>query len=56
MVDSSTQALSYMLYSSGEPVHSSRPMTEEEQMARDEEEAFLDGDRCYDVYGQHDGW
>jgi predicted phage terminase large subunit-like protein len=56
MVDSSTQALSYMLYSSGEPVHSSRPMTEEEQMARDEEEAFLDGDRCYDVYGQSGGW
>lgn len=56
MVDSSTQALSYMLFSSGDPLHAARVLTEAEQMARDEEEAFLDGERCYDVYGQSGGW
>lgn len=52
MVDSSTQALSYMLYSSGDPLFASRPMSEAEERAQMEQEAFLDGDRCYDVYGQ----
>lgn len=51
MVDSSTQALSYMLYSSGDPLHAAHPLTPEEEMARSEEEAFLDGERCYNVYG-----
>lgn len=54
MVDSSTQALSHMLYSSGDPLHSSRVLSEDEQRAQDEVDAFLDGDRCYDVYGS--GW
>ena len=51
MVDSSTQALSYMLFSSGDPLYAAKRMGEEEDRARDEEEAFLDGDRCYNVYG-----
>lgn len=53
MVDSSTQALSYMLYSSGDPLYAARPVSIEEELAQQEQEAFLDGDRCYDVYGQN---
>jgi hypothetical protein len=52
MVDSSTQALSHMLYASGDPLHKARQMSEDEERAEREQEAFLDGDRCYDVYGQ----
>lgn len=56
MVDSSTQALSHMLFSSGDPLYSNRRLSEEEQMIKDEEDAFLDGDFLYDVYGQSRGW
>ena len=56
MVDSSTQALSHMLYASGDPLHKAHQMSEAEERAQLEQEAFLDGDRCYDVYGARDGW
>lgn len=52
MVDSSTQALSHMLYASGDPLFKAQVLSEEEQRAQQEQEAFLDGDRCYDVYSQ----
>lgn len=49
MVDSSTQALSYLLRSSGA---SSQPRPDEVELAAErEEEAFLSGD-CYCVYSQ----
>ena len=55
MVDSSTQALSHMLFSSGDPLYLAKKISEEEQMLRGEEDAFLDGDFLYDVYGR-DSW
>lgn len=45
MVDSSTQALSYLLFRSGEPVFEAK-----KDVARAEEEAFLDGDALFEVY------
>lgn len=48
MVDSTTQALGYMLYSSGEAVSVGLPERAEEQ--RREEDAFLDSESLYDVY------
>lgn len=51
MVDSATQALSYMIYSCGDVA---LPAAKEE--SRGSEilgDDFLDGDQCYDVYG---GW
>lgn len=49
IVDSCTQALSYMLFSSGY-MGSDDPLPEEEVIAAAEEEAFLDGDKLFDVY------
>ena len=53
MVDSATQALTYMIYSSGQM---ELPPTEEEEEMKIVaviDESFLDGEQCYDVYG---GW
>lgn len=55
MVDSSTQALSHMLFSSGDPLYLNRRVSEEERLMRGEEDAFLDGDFLYDVYSR-DSW
>lgn len=52
MVDSSTQALTHMLFSSGDPLYMNRPADPDERMCQDEEQAFLDGESCYDVYNQ----
>lgn len=49
--DSTSQALTYMLYSSGEVVGALPPSEEETPPIMDAD--WLDGDRCYDVYG---GW
>lgn len=46
MVDSATQALSYMLYASGEAALPARAEEALPLMGDD----FLDGERCYDVY------
>lgn len=51
MVDSATQALSYMLYSSGDVAVGELPGAEPE--LPDVGEDFLDNDRCYDVYGSY---
>lgn len=56
MVDSSTQALTHMLYLSGDALYDNVRYTDEEEQARNEEEAFLDGDTFYDVYGQSGTW
>lgn len=56
MVDSSTQALSHMLYVSGDPLYSNSQLDPIEEMNQNEENAFLDGDTFYDVYGQSGGW
>lgn len=48
IVDSCTQALAYMLFSSG--YIGGAPPSEVEICASREEEAFLDGDRLFDVY------
>ena len=53
MVDSSTQALAFMLFSSGQ--YELPPIPEEVAMADREQEAFLDGDQLYDVYDQRNG-
>ena len=50
MVDSATQALSYLLYSSGEALPPPEAR-EEERQRRDGLSALLDGSACYDVYG-----
>lgn len=52
MVDSSTQALSHMLFSSGDPLYLNRQLSETEQLVKDEEDAFLDGEYLYDVYSR----
>ena len=54
MVDSSTQALAFMLFSSGQ--YELPPIPEEVAMADREQEAFLDGDQLYDVYDQRSEW
>lgn len=51
MVDSSTQALSHMLFSSGDPLYANQRLTHSEEIAQYEENAFLDGDFMYDIYG-----
>lgn len=48
MVDSGSQALSYLIYASGTPVE---VLPEHNDMSYDLGDGFLDGDRCYDVYG-----
>ncbi len=48
MVDSSTQALSYLLFSSGEPERDNGG--DEERKTRHWERAFLDGDSLFGVY------
>jgi hypothetical protein len=40
-----------MLFASGDPLWANQPADPDEQMRRDEEQAFLDGESCYDVYG-----
>ena len=50
MVDSATQALTYLLYSSGE-VLNALPAQEDEERIPIMDADWLDGDRCYDVYG-----
>ena len=52
MVDGCTQALSYLLYSSGQ---AALPQEEVEELMQDRiiEADILDGEKCYDVYG---GW
>ena len=50
MVDSSTQALSQMLYASGDAVFDAPVPEGEERPERNGMEAFLDGERFYDVY------
>ena len=54
MVDSTTQALSYMVYSSGEAIPARLPEEAEEQ--RRDEESFLDSETLYDVYGGYESW
>jgi len=50
MVDCATQALSYMIYASGELA--ALPAAEEDDTGYAElADAMLDGDACYDVYG-----
>ena len=46
MVDASTQALSYLLFRSGDPLYTAA----KEEKHREEEAAFLDGDALFDVY------
>ena len=53
MVDSASQALSYMLYSSGETALPPAPDDNEVIPIMDED--WLDGERCYDVYGSEGG-
>lgn len=53
MVDSSTQALSFMLFSSG--MYELPPVPEYEEYAQREQEAFLDSNQLYDVYGTREG-
>ena len=53
MVDSASQALSYMLYSSGETALPPAPDDNELIPVMDED--WLDGERCYDVYGSEGG-
>ena len=50
MVDSATQALSYMIYASGE-VAALPAETEGESGYEELADAMLDGNACYDVYG-----
>ena len=50
MVDSASQALSYLLYSSG--VTDIPELPEYEQLATNEEQQFLDGDKMFDPYGK----
>lgn len=54
MVDSSTQALSFLLFSSG--IYELPEIPEEVVLADREQEAVLDGNKLYDVYGQNDMW
>ena len=54
MVDSSTQALSFLLFSSG--LYELPEIPEEVLLADREQEAVLDGNRLYDVYGQNEAW
>ena len=49
MVDSATQALTYLLYRSGEAICDLPPAVEKPVLAPDED--WLDGERCYEVYG-----
>lgn len=50
MVDSATQAITYMLYSSGEPA--GLPCAEDDVMVLPAlDESYLDSELCYDVYG-----
>lgn len=56
MVDSSTQALSHMLFTSGDPLYGNANYRMDDQHEMSEEEAFLNGDMMYDVYDQSDGW
>jgi predicted phage terminase large subunit-like protein len=48
MVDAATQALSYLLYSSGQ---AELPAAEEDVVIPAADVSFLDGEQCYDVYG-----
>lgn len=50
MVDSTTQALSYMLFSNGMTDADLPPLPPETQYLNREQDAFLDGDALYDVY------
>ena len=50
MVDSASQALAYLLYSSG--VTEVPELPEYEQLATNEEQQFLDGDKLFNPYGQ----
>lgn len=54
MVDSSTQALAFLLFSSGQ--YELPEIPEEVMLADREQEAFLDGNQLYDVYGQREAW
>lgn len=54
MVDSSTQALAFLLFSSGQ--YELPEIPEEVLLADREQEAVLDGDQMYDVYGQRSPW
>ena len=56
MVDSSTQALSHMLFTSGDPLYGNASYRIDDQHEMSEEEAFLNGDMMYDVYDQSGGW
>jgi phage terminase large subunit-like protein len=55
MVDSSSQALSYLLYSSGATASTNLSRAEriEQELMQAEQETFLDG-TVYDVYGMND--
>ena len=52
MVDASTQALSYLLFRSGDPLYG----TDKGAQPREEESVFLDGDALFDVYEGTGGW
>lgn len=51
MVDSTTQALSFMLFTTGEFDIQSPAQIEAEQRVKNEEDYFLNGDQFYNVYG-----
>lgn len=50
MVDSATQALTYLLYSSGQVVR--QPSAAQEDIPPALDTDWLDGQKCYDVYGE----
>ena len=53
MVDSASQALIYMIYSSGRYLPDVIP--EDELLIEQEEQAVLDNVQMYDIYGEHSG-
>ena len=54
MVDSSTQALGYLLYSSGAELPSGKPQEEDAWLGRDDD-ILADADSLFDPYGLYDG-
>jgi predicted phage terminase large subunit-like protein len=53
MVDCATQALTYMIYASGQAELPPAEVDEDERVVAIIDDTFLDGEKCYDVYG---GW
>jgi predicted phage terminase large subunit-like protein len=53
MVDCATHALTYMIYASGQAELPPAEVDEDERVVAIIDDTFLDGEKCYDVYG---GW